>query len=46
MKLHEWRVRLMNDIWVRHPGVRSDDQLSFGERSADRLGNGIGRAWQ
>jgi len=42
MRLHDWRVRLASEIWVRHPGVRSADELSFGERSADKLRNGLG----
>ena len=29
-------------IWHRHPGVRSGDRLTFGERAADRLRNGMG----
>lgn len=28
--------------WHRHPGVRSPDQLSRGERAADALRNGMG----
>jgi uncharacterized membrane protein len=28
--------------WHKHPGVRSGDQLSFGERSADRMRNMMG----
>lgn len=28
--------------WHLHPGVRSDDQLSRGERAADRMRNGMG----
>jgi uncharacterized membrane protein len=28
--------------WHRHPGVRSDDQLSRGERAADLLRNSMG----
>jgi uncharacterized membrane protein len=28
--------------WHRHPGVRSDHQLSLGERAADRMRNGMG----
>ncbi len=28
--------------WRRHPGVRSGDQLTRGERWADRLRNGMG----
>jgi len=42
MKLHDWRIRLTRDVWIRHPGVRSDHELTFGERSADRLRNGLG----
>lgn len=29
-------------LWHDHPGVRSGDKLSLGERSADRLRNGMG----
>lgn len=29
-------------LWHRHPGVRSNDQLTLGERAADRLRNGMG----
>jgi uncharacterized membrane protein len=28
--------------WHRHPGVRSGDRLSLGERSADRMRNSMG----
>ncbi len=42
MRLHDWHVRLTRDTWRRHPGVRTEDQLSFGERSADKLRNGLG----
>lgn len=28
--------------WHRHPGVRSGDELSLGERAADRVRNGMG----
>ena len=28
--------------WHRHPGVRSGDQLTLGERSADRMRNSMG----
>ncbi|MFI5960076.1 DUF1003 domain-containing protein [Cryptosporangium sp. NPDC051539] len=30
------------DLWHRHPAVRSGDQLTRGERAADRLRNGMG----
>ncbi len=42
MQPKEWRLRLGRSIWHRHPGVRSDDELTLGERSADRLRNGMG----
>src|SRR5919108_4057722 len=32
----------IRSIWHHHPGVRSDDQLSLGERAADALRNGMG----
>ena len=32
-----WNVR-----WNHHPGVRSGEQLSLGERAADRVRNGMG----
>src|SRR5437867_2886925 len=28
--------------WHRHPGVRSDRELTLGERAADKLRNGMG----
>lgn len=28
--------------WRKHPGVRSGENLTFGERAADRLRNGMG----
>jgi uncharacterized membrane protein len=29
-------------VWSKHPAVRSDDQLTLGERAADRTRNGMG----
>lgn len=29
-------------LWHRHPGVRSDDQLTFGEKAADAMRTGMG----
>ena len=29
-------------LWHRHPGVRSGDQLTLGERAADKVRNGMG----
>jgi uncharacterized membrane protein len=42
MHLNQWRLRVGRSLWHHHPGVRSDDELTFGERSADRLRNGMG----
>ena len=28
--------------WRRHPAIRSGDQLTVGERAADRMRNGMG----
>lgn len=42
MQLTDWRLRLARSIWHRHPGVRTGEELTFGERSADRLRNGMG----
>jgi uncharacterized membrane protein len=32
----------LSSVWHRHPGVRSGDQLTLGERAADRVRNGMG----
>lgn len=29
-------------LWRRHPAVRKDGELTFGERAADRMRNGMG----
>src|SRR5918998_4581471 len=34
-----------HNLWHRHPGVRSGDQLTFGERAADKVRNGMGSWW-
>ena len=36
------RIRLARNVWQRHPGVRSNDELTLGERAADRMRNGMG----
>ncbi len=36
-KTHSWRTN-----WERHPGVRKADELSLGERAADRMRNAMG----
>jgi uncharacterized membrane protein len=38
----ETRARLRGSKWHLHPGVRSGDQLTIGERAADRMRNGMG----
>ena len=38
----DWAIHLAGRIWSSHPGVRSDEQLTLGERAADRLRNGMG----
>lgn len=35
-------LRIHRPTWQRHPGVRSGDQLTLGERAADHLRNGMG----
>lgn len=30
------------NLWHKHPGVRTGDQLSLGERAADKVRNGMG----
>ncbi|MDH4170102.1 MAG: DUF1003 domain-containing protein [Acidimicrobiia bacterium] len=42
MRFQAWRVQHARNIWRKHPGVRNDDQLSLGERAADRLRNSMG----
>src|SRR5271167_4629125 len=37
MAEHAWKTH-----WHKHPGVRSGDQLSLGERAADRMRNMMG----
>ena len=42
MKLADWHLRRGRTLWRRHPGVRTHEQLSLGERAADHLRNGMG----
>jgi uncharacterized membrane protein len=35
-------VRSSRTLWHHHPAVRSGDELTVGERAADRLRNGMG----
>jgi uncharacterized membrane protein len=37
MEKHGWQT-----LWHKHPGVRSGDQLTLGERAADRMRNMMG----
>lgn len=36
------RLAIRSPRWRRHPGVRSHERLTLGERAADRLRNGMG----
>jgi uncharacterized membrane protein len=38
----ETNARLSRSKWHLHPGVRSGDELTLGERAADRMRNGMG----
>ncbi|MHB8513202.1 MAG: DUF1003 domain-containing protein [Actinomycetota bacterium] len=38
----ETKARLRKSMWHRHPGVRKGDELTLGERAADRMRNGMG----
>lgn len=42
MRFRSLGIRPTRLIWHRHPAVRSADELTFGERAADRLRNGMG----
>ncbi len=42
MRLSDWAVSAGRRILHRHPGVRTGDELTFGERAADKLRNGMG----
>jgi len=38
----DWAIHLAQRVWNSHPGVRSAEELTLGERAADRLRNGMG----
>jgi uncharacterized membrane protein len=42
MKTVKNHVQRIAGGWRRHPGVRSGDELTRGERAADRMRNGMG----
>ncbi|MGB5759190.1 MAG: DUF1003 domain-containing protein [Acidimicrobiales bacterium] len=42
MRLKDWELRVGRNLWPRHPGVRTGEELTIGERAADRLRNGMG----
>jgi uncharacterized membrane protein len=42
MRTSDWALRTGRRLWHGHPGVRTGDQLTLGERAADRLRNGLG----
>jgi uncharacterized membrane protein len=35
-------MSVRNSLWTRHPGVRSGNELTLGERAADRLRGAMG----
>lgn len=37
-----WQLRGGRKLWRAHPAVRGDEQLTLGEKAADRLRNGMG----
>ena len=39
---HDRRLQIHRPSWHHHPGVRSGDNLTLGERAADRLRNTMG----
>lgn len=39
---HTWALPGARRLWHRHPGVRTGEQLTAGERAADRLRNLMG----
>lgn len=39
---HDRHLRIDRPSWRHHPGVRSGEYLTLGERAADRLRNGMG----
>lgn len=42
MSLERFGIKLDRTLWKRHPGVRSAEQLTLGERAADHMRNGMG----
>jgi uncharacterized membrane protein len=42
MAMQDWRLPHARHQWRTHPAVRTGDELSLGERAADRLRNGMG----
>lgn len=42
LKREDWNLILTDRLWHRHPGVRTGDALTLGERAADRIRNGMG----
>ncbi|MEZ5407895.1 MAG: DUF1003 domain-containing protein [Acidimicrobiales bacterium] len=39
------KVHIRRSSWRFHPAVRTGDQLTVGERAADRMRNGMGSWW-
>ena len=36
---------MFRNVWHRHPAVRTGEQLTVGERAADKVRNGMGSWW-
>jgi uncharacterized membrane protein len=42
MQHHPLSISAARQLWRHHPAVRHDSELTFGERAADRMRNGMG----
>lgn len=42
MRFEKLRIPMGHNLWKRHPGIRSQDELTTGEKAADHLRNGLG----
>jgi uncharacterized membrane protein len=42
MNQKNWQLKSVAHVWHRHPAVRTGDELTVGERAADRMRNVMG----